>query len=69
MAATAIDGVRERFLIRVGHPKQVWQLDALFSHVFRTRVRTTRPRVLATRSAAGTGEPQRVRTFNPAVAI
>ncbi|GIJ30103.1 hypothetical protein Vqi01_52650 [Micromonospora qiuiae] len=48
LAATAIDGIRERFLIRTQHPKQVWQFDALFNHAFRTRVRTTRPRVLAT---------------------
>jgi hypothetical protein len=36
-AATAIDGVRERFLIKVGHPKHVWHLDALLSHVFKPR--------------------------------
>ncbi len=48
LAATAIDGIRERFLIHTQHPKQVWQLDALFNHAFRIRVRTTRPRVLAT---------------------
>lgn len=41
LAATAIDGVRERFLIRTGHPKQVWQLDALLDQVFRARLRTT----------------------------
>jgi hypothetical protein len=37
IAATAVDGVRERFWVRVGHPKQVWHLDALLSHVFRAR--------------------------------
>ncbi|MDG4822039.1 hypothetical protein O7635_09260 [Asanoa sp. WMMD1127] len=37
LAATAVDGVRERFWIQVGHPKQVWHLDALLSHVFRPR--------------------------------
>lgn len=37
-AATAVDGVRERFWIKVGHPKQVWHLDALLSHVFRPRM-------------------------------
>ncbi|WP_116067778.1 hypothetical protein [Asanoa ferruginea] len=37
LAATAVDGVRERFWIRVGHAKQVWHLDALLSHVFRPR--------------------------------
>jgi hypothetical protein len=36
-AATAVDGVRERFWVKVGHPKQVWHLDALLSHVFRSR--------------------------------
>jgi hypothetical protein len=38
LAATAVDGIRERFWIRVGHPKQVWHLDALLSHVFKPRV-------------------------------
>jgi hypothetical protein len=37
LAATAIDGIRERFWIHAGHPKQVWHLDALFSHIFRPR--------------------------------
>ncbi len=36
-AATAVDGVRERFLIKVAQPKQVWHLDALLSHVFKPR--------------------------------
>jgi hypothetical protein len=43
LAATAVDGVRERFWIRVGHSKQVWQMDALLSHVFKPR--TQRPLV------------------------
>jgi hypothetical protein len=34
-AATAIDGVRERFEIRVADPGQVPHLDALFAAVFR----------------------------------
>ncbi|HEX7746259.1 MAG TPA: hypothetical protein VF462_13475 [Micromonosporaceae bacterium] len=38
LAATAVDGVRERFCIKVGHPKQVWHLDALLTHVFRPRM-------------------------------
>jgi hypothetical protein len=42
LAATAVDGVRERFWIRTGHPKQVWHLDALFSHVFRPRAAAER---------------------------
>ena len=37
LAATAIDGIRERFWIHAGHPNQVWHLDALFSHIFRPR--------------------------------
>lgn len=37
LAATVVDGVRERFWIKVGHPKQVWHLDALLSRVFRPR--------------------------------
>ncbi|GAA2717886.1 hypothetical protein ACFY2R_05130 [Micromonospora olivasterospora] len=48
LAATAIDGVRERFLIRTQHPKQVWQLDTLLHHAFRTRLRTPRERLVAT---------------------
>ncbi|WP_229399239.1 hypothetical protein [Micromonospora okii] len=48
LAATAIDGVRERFLIRTQHPRQVWQLDALLHHAFRARLRTPRERVVAT---------------------
>ena len=46
LAATAVDGIRERFWIHAGHPKQVWHLDALFSHLFR-------PRIVAARA----GEP------------
>jgi len=45
LAATAVDGVRERFWIRVGQPKQVWHLDALLSHVFKPR--PVRPLVAA----------------------
>jgi hypothetical protein len=50
-AATAVDGVRERFWIKVGHPKHVWHLDALLSHVFRPRMSyVTSPLALPTRS-------------------
>jgi hypothetical protein len=38
LAATAVDGVRERFYIKVSHPKQVWHFDALLSHAFRPRM-------------------------------
>lgn len=48
LAATAIDGVRERFWIRVGHPKQLWHLDALLSHVFRPKLAAARREPLTT---------------------
>jgi len=35
IAATAVDGVRERFRVRLMEPEQVWQMDALLKHVFR----------------------------------
>jgi hypothetical protein len=41
LAATAIDGVRERFWIRTGHPKQIWHLDELLTHAFRPRLAAT----------------------------
>jgi hypothetical protein len=39
LAATAIDGVRERFWIKVRHPKAVWLLDATFGYVFQAAAR------------------------------
>ncbi|MGW0435706.1 hypothetical protein ACWDV4_24580 [Micromonospora sp. NPDC003197] len=48
LAATAIDGVRERFLIRVGDPKRVWQLDAVLNHRFRPGEATQAGPTLAT---------------------
>jgi hypothetical protein len=39
MAATAVDGVRERFRMRLGEPEQVWRFDELFTQVFRDRPR------------------------------
>ena len=39
MAATAVDGVRERFRMRLGEPEQVWRFDELFTQVFRERRR------------------------------
>ena len=65
LAATAIDGVRERFLIRTHHPKQVWQLDTLLNHAFRTRLRTPAERLVATIGEAPAGA--RPATFRPAV--
>lgn len=38
VAATAVDGVRERFLMRLADPDQVWHVDALLKHVFRDLV-------------------------------
>jgi hypothetical protein len=37
LAATAVDGVRERFRMRLAEPEQVWQVDALLKHLFRER--------------------------------
>jgi hypothetical protein len=48
LAATAIDGIRERFLIRVGDPKRVWQLDAVLNHRFRPGAATRIGPALAT---------------------
>jgi hypothetical protein len=38
LAATVVDGVRERFWIKAAHPKPVWQFDALLCRTFRPRV-------------------------------
>jgi hypothetical protein len=37
VAATAVDGVRERFRMRLGEPEAVWHCDSLLQHVFRSR--------------------------------
>jgi hypothetical protein len=37
VAATAVDGVRERFRMRFADPQHVWHVDALLTHVFRDR--------------------------------
>ncbi|BCJ65606.1 hypothetical protein [Polymorphospora rubra] len=42
VAATAVDGVRERFAIPVSQPKQVWHVDALLTHLFRPRITADR---------------------------
>ena len=34
LAATAIDGIRERFTLKVRHPGLVWHLDEVFGHIF-----------------------------------
>jgi hypothetical protein len=71
LSATAIDGVRERFLIRVGHAKRVWHLDALLGNVFRDRTMAsatsaawTTPRALVTPVVDA-----RPPALNPVVAI
>ena len=37
IAATAVDGVRERFRMRLAEPDQVWHFDGMLKHVFRDR--------------------------------
>ena len=37
LAATAVDGVRERFAMRLADAHQVWHVDELLKHVFRDR--------------------------------
>jgi hypothetical protein len=39
IAATAVDGVRERFRMRFGDPDQVWHVDGLLKQVFTERKR------------------------------
>ena len=39
VAATAVDGVRERFRMRLGDADRVWHFDELLTHVFRERRR------------------------------
>ncbi|MFD0783764.1 hypothetical protein ACFQZ8_07540 [Micromonospora azadirachtae] len=66
LAATAIDGIRERFLIRNNDPKQMWQLDTLLNHAFRTRLRPAQERIVATIGEAPASS--RAATLRPAVA-
>ncbi|MEV4810131.1 hypothetical protein [Micromonospora avicenniae] len=65
LAATAIDGIRERFLIRNNDPKQMWQLDTLLNHAFRTRLRPAQERIVATIGEAPVNS--RPATLRPAV--
>jgi hypothetical protein len=37
VAATAVDGVRERFRLRLGEPEAVRHFESLLSQVFRPR--------------------------------
>jgi hypothetical protein len=34
LAATAIDGIRERFTVKVRHPQLIWYLNDTFGYVF-----------------------------------
>lgn len=42
LAATTVEGIRERFWIPVRDARRVWYIDALFSHVFRSRTVASR---------------------------
>ncbi|WP_245736433.1 hypothetical protein [Micromonospora pattaloongensis] len=66
LAATAVDGVRERFHMKVGQPKQVWHLDALLTHAFRRRLPTAPAGPMPQPPAATT--PQTTRRLSPAAA-
>jgi hypothetical protein len=48
VAATAVDGVRERFRLRLSEPEAVWRSDALLQQVFRS----PRPAVALAQRAA-----------------
>jgi hypothetical protein len=56
LAATAVDGVRERFWIRLAGADRVWHVDALLSHVFKPR---------ATSAAASPGATHRLAGLAP----
>jgi len=40
VSATAVDGVRERFKMRIADPAQVWHFDELLRNVFRSHRRS-----------------------------
>jgi hypothetical protein len=52
IAATAVDGVRERFRLRLGEPEAVWRSDSLLQHAFRSRRPAQRPAVALVPRAA-----------------
>jgi hypothetical protein len=56
-AATAADGVRERFWLPARDPRRVRRLDALFSHAFRAQAVAARPTL--------PGAPRLVRPVRP----
>ncbi|MEV1286660.1 hypothetical protein [Micromonospora sp. NPDC049679] len=66
LAATAIDGVREHFHMKVSHPKQVWHFDALLTHAFRPRVPGRQAAAPVAPVPAATAQP--TREFSTAVA-
>jgi hypothetical protein len=70
LAATAVDGIRERFLIRTAHPKQVWHLDVLLGQAFRTQLtnRNIRYTTGAAPVAGALPGPGRSPRFTPAIA-
>lgn len=47
IAATAVDGVRERFRMRLSEPEAVWHFDSLLQHVFRGQPLPGRPALAA----------------------
>ncbi|GAB1688523.1 hypothetical protein [Krasilnikovia sp. M28-CT-15] len=51
LAATAVDGVRERFRVRAAEPDHVWRVDSLLRHVFRERPAQPAVRPVATDAA------------------
>jgi hypothetical protein len=65
LAATAVDGVRERFWMRVADEDQMWHLDALLQHVFRAPAPAAA--IHAERRAGAAADTARVR-FTPAPA-
>ncbi|GAA0811067.1 hypothetical protein [Spirilliplanes yamanashiensis] len=69
LAADAVDGVRERFFLRVPQADQVWHTAELLEHVFRGRAGLRTAPVPA--HAAAHAEPRLltgVRHFSPATA-
>ncbi len=48
VTATAVDGVRERFRLRLSEPEAVWRSDSRLQHVFRSpREKALAPRAVA----------------------
>ncbi len=47
LSATAIDGIRERFTLKVRHPGLIWHLDETFGYVFTTAAQAVTARTAA----------------------